>query len=448
MLPKNSRRDFLGQALKVSTIAAFPQIVPSRILASATAPSNIVNVAIIGCGGRSGPICGAILPQANVRIVAAVDPYQERREAMCTRVNGRYTSEICKPYESYEDVLADPQVDGVFIVTPDHWHVPIAIAASNAGKDVYIEKPLSISMKWSAKLREVCAKNKTIVQYGTQQRSMQASRDAADLIRNGYIGELKRVDVWSPRFGIHETAPNEPQPVPAGFNYDLYTGPAALKPYTPERTSRMGSFHCYDFSLGYLGGWGAHPLDLLQWCLDADDTSPVFYEGTGALNPEDTVWDTIRTWDIHMKYANGLPVRFMSNEIAKPIVSAYSPRYVGNGTTFFGSEGMVIVSRAACLYFRGNERINLTKFAFSDNDSRVPVSKEHTKNFIDCIQSRKETVAPLEAAIRSDTISHMSDIVVRTGKSLNWDPKMETIVDGSSEQIAYLDREAREPYSF
>jgi predicted dehydrogenase len=307
-----------------------------------------------------------------------------------------------------------------------------------------VEKPLSVSMKWSMRLRDEVNKNKRIVQYGTQQRSNKAFRYACELVRNGYIGQVKSVDAWCADISSQYSAPSvyrygslRPIPVPGDLDFDLWCGPSPMRQYTADRCTCFGTYHIYDYALGFIAGWGAHPLDIAQWGLNTDNTSPVYYEGTGSL-PRYGLFDTTENWDIHCYYANGVTMRFMDFRIAQAPVTKYLPRWNDHGTTFFGSEGWVSVDRRGVQ----TSRESLKEVSFGPKDSRLYESDHHQRNFVDCVKSRKQAISPLEAAIRSDTISHLGDMVVRLRRPLQWDPEKEVIV-GDAEASKMLDRPMR-----
>jgi predicted dehydrogenase len=224
--------------------------------------------------------------------------------------------------------------------------------AARAGKDMYVEKPLSTSLAWEMELRKAVKRNRSVFQYGTQQRSSSDFRIACELARNGYIGEIKRVEAWCPdiseqfdRFHVKQYGSTEPAPIPAGLDYNMWLGPAPQTPYTVDRCTQFGTYHIYDYALGFIAGWGAHPLDIAQWGLGKDHTSPVYYEGSGEI-PIKGLYDTVSQWDIHCRYADGLPMRFMSERPAKPVVMKYRDKWNSHGTTFFGTEGWVSVDRS------------------------------------------------------------------------------------------------------
>jgi predicted dehydrogenase len=446
-----TRRHFLRSA---TAVLAAPAIIPSRVLGR-LAPGNRVNLAAIGVGNRGGSNVWQdfVDTQEDVRIVAACDCFAERREAFAARVNARYGENICRPMADWREVLARPDVDGVIISTPDHWHVPLAFHAARAKKDMYVEKPLGVAMAWAWKLRQAAAANSVIFQYGTQQRSSKEFTRAVELVRNGYIGKVKSVDAWCSDMkssgGYAETFEayfhdTTPVPVPPGLDYEVWIGPAPMKPYTKTRCTEWGTYHIYDYALGFIAGWGAHPLDIAQWGLDRDHTSPVEYKGTGEI-PADGLFDTVADWDVQARYADGLPLHFMSDRVAKDIVGRMGARvrpFMDHGTTFWGEEGWISVSRGA-LYASPR---SLQTARIRDNEKAVTRSASQGRNFVESIKSRKPTVNPLESAIRSDTISHLSDIAIRLGRPIRWDPATETII-GDAEATKYLDRPMRKPWT-
>ncbi len=443
---KLSRRRFVA----ASAALAMPAVVPSRVLGQA-APSRRVNLAAIGVGGRGGGTNQWILEQRpDVRYLAVVDCFRSRREGWAAMANQHYGGDFCRAYADYREVLARDDIDGVVVCTPDHWHVPIALAAARAKKDMYVEKPLGVAMSWAWRLRREVAANGVIFQYGTQQRSDSRFRFACELARGGYLGELQRVDAWCPdmssQFGSFSAPPygsTEPAEVPADLDYDTWQGPAAERPYTVDRCQPFGAYHIHDYAIGFIAGWGAHPLDIAQWGLGTDDTGPVHYEGTGSLPPEGSLADTTETWDIHARYAGGVTLHFMGHRVAQPIVEGYRtvdgvPSFNDHGTTFFGTEGWVSIDRGSL--YTSDEKLKQIRIP---DDRKLYLSDTQHGNFIDCMKSRQAPINPLETAIRSDTISHLSDIVVRSGRSLEWDPRREQIVDGRDDQVALLDRPMR-----
>jgi hypothetical protein len=218
-----------------------------------------------------------------------------------------------------------------------------------------------------------------------------------------------------------------------------------VKPYTRDRCTSFGTYHIYDYALGFIAGWGAHPIDTAQWGLDMDHTSPVSYEGSGVMPPEGKLFDTTRYWDIRCQYENGVKMHFMDRKTAKPVVEKYHYRVHDHGTVWHGTDGWIGVDRSAMF---SHDQNTLRKEKLKSGETPVYHSDNQWHNFVDCMISRKTSINPLEAAIRSDAVSHLSDIVVRTGKPVKWDPKTEKIIDGTPAQIALLDRKPRQEWSF
>ncbi|MHC4349110.1 MAG: Gfo/Idh/MocA family protein [Planctomycetota bacterium] len=439
-----SRRNFIKAA---SGAIAFPAIVPSSVF-GASAPSNRIVIGSLGVGSRgNGVLSGFMRNYADVQSVAVCDPFRSRRVATKASVDEYYGNTDCAAYERHEDLLARDDIDAVLICSCDHWHVHLAAAAVRAGKDVYVEKPLCPSLSWSQQLRTLVNRHGTVFQYGTQQRSDARFRRVCELVRNGYIGDVERVDVWCPdasddweSFSVKRYGSTAVEPVPDDLNYERWTGPAPLRPYNADRVRREGSFHIYDYSLGFVAGWGAHPLDIAQWGLGMDHTSPVRYDGFGRL-PLRGLLNTVEEWDVRCIYPNGVEMRFMSVRLAQPVVMQYRQRWSGHGTTFFGTEGWISIDRSGV----EASTPGLAAIELGANDMRLYESPAHDRNFLDCVKSRQPTVSPLETAIRSDTISHLTDICVRRGHPIRWNPQREQIL-GDAEAARMLTRPMREPW--
>ncbi len=448
---KIGRRQFLKQT---AFAAAIPTIVPSSVFGK-MAPSNKVNIGCIGVGNQGSNLLRNTLGHDQARIVAVSDCFESRRQRALERIkeaytkNNRLTDVGAKAYADFRELLARDDIDGVTIATPDHWHVPISMAAIKAGKDVYVEKPLGVSVDYGFKLRKLVQDKRAVLQYGTQQRSSFYFRVACELARNGYLGEMKRIDAWaagSRAPGHYATIFDKlnpltpPEKVPTDLGYDMWIGPAPTKPYTANRVTEWGAYHIYDYALGFIAGWGAHPLDIAQWGNNTDETAPVHYEGTGTI-PTGGLFDTIAEWDVHCTYANGVKMRFMDTLTALPVAQKYHPDPRDHGTTFHGSEGWVSVRRGT-LHFSDEK---LRKIKLKDSDIHLYKSQSHTANFVDCIKTRKKPVSPIEAAVQSDLISHLSNAAIRLNRPVKWDPKTEQVI-GDTELAKSLNRKMRAPW--
>ena len=432
-----SRRKFLKGAAMTGAMIGFPIIVPAEVVARKGAkrvmPNDRVNVGQIGCGSIANYMhWGALKTMDDVRVVATCDAYKSRREAMAALYNKHYGgSEITTAHADFREVLARPGVDAVIIAAHDNWHTPMSIAAVNAGKDVYCQKPLALDFSLTAILRKAVAKRGRVFQFGTQYRSERMYRQMVEVVRNGYIGELKHIDVWCRN--VHNDAANyhvkpygstEVAPVPDDLDFDAWQGPSPMVSYTVDRCTNWGGYHCPETSLGFIAGCGIHPLGIAQWGNKTDDTSPVRYEGTGNL-PDQGIYRTLERWDVMCNYANGVTLRLMDDRTAEAVVTRYKPGWQGgDGVVFHGTKGWI--GNVSFAFAASDEDLWVVKF--KDSEERLPVSNEHHRNFIDCVRSRAQPICPVEMAIRCDTICHLARAAALTGKVVNWDPKHEKIV--------------------
>ncbi|AQT68143.1 Inositol 2-dehydrogenase [Anaerohalosphaera lusitana] len=443
---KINRRSFLKKTAAATGALSIPTIVPSSVFGK-NAPSNRVNIGCIGVGNQGSGLMKNVLYNDQAQVVAVCDCFASRRQAALDTIKDIYTqtgkeSRInAKAYADFRELLAREDIDGITVATPDHWHVPIACHAVRAGKDMYVEKPLGVSMKDGFKLRNLVRDKKAIFQYGTMQRSDHYFRFACELVRNGYIGQLQKMDVWCENIGDHQYTKTMPktQPVPEDLDYDQWIGPAPMKPYCDVRVSNLGAWHIYDYALGFIAGWGAHPLDIAQWGNNSDDTAPIHYEGTGTV-PSGGLFDTVSFWDLHCTYANGVKMHFMDHATAIPVVSKYHPELRRHGTTFHGTDGWISVRRGAIDF--SDETLRRVKL--KEDETHLYNSKTHMGNFIECIKTRKKPISTIEAAVQSDLISHLSNAVVRLKRPIKWDPKNERIIN-DQEATKMLDRPKRSP---
>lgn len=437
---KLSRRSFIKGAALAGVAIGFPTIIPSTALARSgkASPNSKVNVALIGCGSRSG--YGINYKNYDKsEVVAVCDPVKSRR------LQRKQEFGNCDDYADFRQVLARKDVDAVHIATADHWHVPIALMAAWAGKDMYTEKPLGISIEHDKKSRKIVDKYHRVFQYGAQQRSLQHVRMGIELVLNGHIGEVTQAYVWAPHGESGGTLAETP--VPDDCDYNMWLGPAPKATFCADRclnsgSHRNGIFHIYDYAIGFVAGWGAHPADMLQWWLDnaSIPNMPVSCEAKGVI-PTDGLFNTLTQWDAHFVYPNGLKMRFMDDETAnkeKPHPGVEG----GHGTLFVGSEGWVRVSRDG--WATSDEA--LRQKAKDPGAKRLLVSHDQIHNFVDCVLSRETPVDNLHSAVRSDILCHLIDISVRTGRKLEWDNKRETIV-GDAQAIKMMHRDLRTPWT-
>jgi len=455
---KMGRRQFLATAGKgvvaSSVVAGFPAIVPSSVF-GATSPGNRINVGAIGTGRISrGHDLPGIWQHDIARVMAACDLDRKRMEDAKTLINGYYSKQTGKPYDgvagytNYHDLLANKDVDAVVISTPDHWHCLIAIDAVEAGKDVYLQKPASLTIAEGRALSDAVQRSGRIFQIGSQQRSTVQFRYAAELVRNGRIGQIKTVEVGLPGDPSGEVEPE--MPVPKNLNYDMWLGSTPVVYYTEKRVhpqvgyDRPGWLRCEQFGAGMITGWGAHHIDSAHWGMDTELTGPVEIWGTAEF-PKSGLWDVHGPFKTEALYANGVHM----------IVSGDFP----NGIKFIGTNGWIFVSR-------GNERVTASDPVAKLNDStalqssdpkiiksvigpteiHLPESKEHHLNWLESVKSRKPPIAPVEVAHRSCSTCLLHHISMKLPRKLSWDPVRERFKN-DDEANAMLSRPMRAPYT-
>jgi predicted dehydrogenase len=411
-----TRRGFLQAT---SPAFAFPYVMTAGALGSEkkTAASERVTLGHIGVGNQGGYLFSQFQKLKGAQSVAVADAYRDRRELRAAQCGG-------KAYADFREILARDDVDAVIVATPDHWHVPIAILAARAGKDCYVEKPLGLCVDQDLACRRVFEEHNRIFQYGTQQRSSDHCRLGCELVRSGRIGKIRALEVIAPNGGTGGST--QEVPVPPGFDYDTWLGPAPVKPYTVDRCKPQGTYWIYDQSIGYLAGWGAHPLDILVWGCDADITGPWSALGSGKV-PETGLYDTVYDWDMKFAFAGGVTMTFRPGQ---------------DSTKFIGSEGWIRIWREGW----DAEPRSLLNERPGPRDVHLLHSVNHYQNFIDAVKSRSTTVSPLTDAVRSDVISHICDIAVRLDRKITWDPKKVEII-GDSEATRMLHRPMRSPWT-
>ncbi len=447
------RRDFLKTgasavgASALSTLAA-PAFVPASALGKAgrPAPSERVTMGMIGTGNQGMNNLFNFLPDPRVQVVAVCDVnrgsagYWDGRyagreparqivewEYAREKRSGKYAG--CADYEDFRRLLARTDIDTVCHSLPDHWHGIVTVETARAGKDMYGEKPLSLNVAEGRAMSDAVAKYGRIFQTGSQQRSAPEFWRMCELVRNGRIGKVHTVRIGlpggTPDFG--RTAHRKvAEPVPEGFNYDLWLGPAPLAPYCPARC-HVNYRWMFDYSGGQVTDWGGHHPDIAQWGLDRDNSGPVEIRNPRAVFSKEAPWDTAVEFYFEAVYDDGV-VMIISNEER-------------HGVTFEGSEGWIWASR-------GNFEASSQEIHHSEigpDEIRLYRSEHHHRNFIDCVLSREQPAAPIEAAHRSITIAHLGNIAMRLGRGVKWNPETEEII-GDAEASKMLSKSMREPW--
>ena len=431
-----SRRGFLQGC---AAVAVAPMIVPASALGrdGHVAPSERVVTGCIGVGDRGTYLLQTTLGIREAQVVAICDVKRERRDAAQNLVNEVYKNADCDAYLDFQELLAREDIDACIVASCDHWHVLHALAATRAGKDTYVEKPLGLTVAQDQVLRAAVRKHERIFQLGTQQRSDEKFRRACELVRNGKIGTLERINVWAPP--SNSGGPTEIAPVPDGLDYDRWLGPAPETPYTLDRCSNAWWWFISDYALGFIAGWGIHPLDIALWGAGDLVKSPVHVSGTGHF-PTEGVCNTATEWQVLLEYGKGLTIDFRHNPPPKEWSERY-PNITGHGTAFEGSNGWVLVDRNQIV----TSDAKLADWKPGDGDVTLYKSRHHLRNYFDCVKSRQDPVSEIESAVESDIGCHISDIAIRLGRPLTWNPDTEQFAD-DAEANARLTRPLRAPW--
>lgn len=433
-----TRRRFLRNAIRAGGLAAAPYVITSTALGGAGRPpaSERVVLGYIGTGPRGLLNIREQMGSPQAQLVAVCDVWKHVRERARQAVNKRYGNSGCKAYADFRELLDREDIDAVGIATPDHWHVPAAIAAMRAGKDVHVEKPLGISIAEDLACRSAVKRYGRVLQYGAESRSSAICRHGAELIRSGRIGEIREIRVKAPNSG--RGGSTNPRPVPPELDYDLWLGPAPWRPYTGCPDRGPGWYHVRDYALGFIAGWAAHPLDLMVWAFDTHLAGPWNVEGTGVI-PTNGCNDAVMDWNVRIRFANGVRMTFEAWGVSQETEPKLAR--VGNYAQFIGTEGWI------ALCYRGliTEPDSLLRSRIGPNDVHLRRSRGHEADFIESVRTRQTPVAPIDDAVHSDLISHVSEIAIRTGRKITWDPLKQQII-GDPEAARLTTRAMREPW--
>jgi len=425
-----TRRAFLKKTAGIAGGMAlyFPYFVRSSALGrdGGVAASERITIGFIGVGNQGVKVnLKNFLGNTDAQVLAVCDVDTKRRNAARDMVNEEYGNKDCSDYNDFREILARDDIDAVMISTPDHWHVPIAIAAARAGKDIECEKP-TLTVQEGRILCEVVKRYSCVFQWSTEDRSIEVYHRMCELVRNGRIGKLHTVRVGLPN-GPHKSGNPTPMPVPDGFDYDMWLGPAPWAPYTVDRCHYNFRW-ILDYSGGQFTDWGTHLLDVAQWGSNTEHTGPVEVLGKGRFW-KDGLYNTAREYKLEYTYADGLKL------------------FVNSGTLsirFEGSEGWI-----------GNHgwRGKLRSEPASIADSVIRPDEVHLytcrageqRNFLDCVRSRKQCYFPPEKGQRCFAIAHIGNISILLGRKLKWNPDKEQFVN-DEQANKMLSRSMRSPW--
>ncbi|MFH1740555.1 MAG: Gfo/Idh/MocA family oxidoreductase [bacterium] len=431
------RRSFLKTASSgLLAAGAMPYLIPASALGKdnrASANDRIL-VGCIGVGDRGTAVMKHFLENPNAQVVAVCDVKSNVLKEKQNLVNEFYGNKDCQAYPDFRELVARQDIDACLVATCDHWHVLASLAAVRSGKDVYMEKPMGLTLEQIQTMREAVRKHKRVFQFGTQQRSDSKFRLACELVRNGKIGQLKSMNVWAP--GSSSGGDPTPVQVPSWLDYEMWLGPAPFKPYTKDRCSNALWWFISDYAIGFIAGWGIHPIDIAVWGAPEKFTEPWEIEGTGEF-PTEGVCDTAMNWNVKMQLANNVTLNFTGN----PYPEEWKKRYeddCSHGTAFEGTDGWVYVRRGM---------INARPKSILETTIEEPLyrSNNHVGNFLDCVKSRNDPVSNIEDSVMGDTICQVSDLAIRLKRELKFDAKRERFIR-DREANKRLTRPMRKPW--
>jgi predicted dehydrogenase len=421
-----SRRRFLRCATTATAGSfAVPWIVPSSVFGAdgAVAPSNRVTLGFLGTGRQTiyANIPGFLRePDAQAVAVCDADAWRMAQAQKLIedtyakhRTSGSFTG--CAVFKDWRDLLARKDIDAVMISTPDHWHVPMAVAAMRAGKDVACEKPLTRSIAEGRFLCDVVMQTGRVFRTDSEFRSNRVCHQAAQWVRNGKIGRLQRLITLTPKDPT--LGPQPDMPVPEELDYEMWQGPAPPRPYTEKRVhprrdlkGRPGWLCIRDYADGMMANWGAHLNDIALWGAGLEHTGPVEIEGTGKYPPAGQLWDVIQEFDVTFRYANGVTLQCKTE---KPMIR------------FEGTEGWIEVDFPNSVNVHPD---SLRSWTPGPNDTALPLKTSEKRDFLDGVKRRAPVLYDAEAGHRNNSLAHLGLIAIDLGRKLRWDPARERFV--------------------
>ncbi len=444
-----SRRAFLRSTATLAAAAfSAPLIVPSSVFGQ-NAPSNRITLGILGCGNQSTVDIPEWLKNDDCQIVAVCDVNKASfgyrsdtqflgREPQRDFINKSYAQKTgngqfkgCDLYADFREVLARKDIDAVEVVTPDHWHAVMTVLAARAGKDIYCQKPLTLTVSEGREMIRAVRQHKRILQTGSQWRSNAMIRRACELVRNGRVGKVQRVETYVAANNFNGPGPGwKEMPVPEGFDYDFWLGPAPKAPYHKDRC-----FYKFRFILDYSGGqttnFGCHSNDVVQWALGTDDTVPVEYEDLGAEFPlKGDLFNTPTKVAFRARYAGGVVLECKTDPLSF-------------GAKFEGTNGWLRVTSKGI----ESEPAAIKDAKVEDNETRLYQSANHFRNFLDCVKSRKEPIEPVETGHHTAALCHLGNIAMILKRKIRWDPKKEAVIDDAEAQ-KLIARPLRSPWRY
>jgi predicted dehydrogenase len=423
-----SRREFLRTSrnltLGVGVGLALPNIFLNRTkAASGQNPSEFIRIGFIGTGLRALQNMGGLGKYA-VAVCDVDKKHLATGKAKADELSGR----SCATYSDYRKLLEDKSIDAVCITVPDHWHALAAADSCEAGKDVYCEKPLTLTIAEGQALVKVVRRTKRILQTGSQQRSDPKFHKGCEYVRNGRLGKIKTVKVGIPKVNFSGPPVPDSEPPPE-LDYNFWLGPAQKRPYNEKRVHYLFRFF-WDYSGGQMTNFGAHHLDIAQWALGMDDSGPVSAEAKARYNA-DHWYEVPEQFEATFEYANGAKVMCGQGEDYRP------------GAFFEGEKGSLFIGRGAL----DADPEELIEEPIKDSEVHLYKSANHYQDWLDCIKTRKLPICDVAIGHRSASVCHLGNIAIRTGRKIKWDPKKEEII-GDAEAAKMVSRPYRAPWKF
>jgi predicted dehydrogenase len=427
---RSPRRAFLRSAL--AAVSA-PCLIPAAAIGAggATAPSSKITLGVLGVGDQGKWDMRAFLNHEDVRVTAICDVNKRNVSAARSIIADKYGKPDVKVFSDFREMNADPGIDAILMVLPVHWHSIPSVDAILHGKHLYHEKPMALSFEEARRVRAAARKKGVVFQFGTQQRSDLYCRWACELALNGRLGKPKEIEVSVP--GGRQSALLPEQPLPDYLDWERWVGPASMTTFNEQKLMRDWHENIANFSLGMISCWGIHHLDIAQWGNGTDATGPATVEGTAEF-PRAGTCDAILSWNVRFQYADAAPITFVDNG-----------KGLASGVKFIGHAGWVHVNRGS---IRANDDKLLRDPQNKSGRMRIklPVSNDHSRDFLDAVRTSKRAICDIETAVRSDTLCQLAYIAVKLGRKLRWDPKAEQFPDDPEANRLLAARSIRGPW--
>lgn len=437
-----SRRSFLSRCSLAAAATGLPlwfverQLSAAEVAKTITSPNERPGVALIGCGGMGMGDAGNAQRFGDIVAVCDVDDAHAENAVRKFSKDGKSPAK----YSDFRKLLENKDVQIIVQGTPDHWHTLVNIAAANAKKDIYGEKPLTLTIDEGKHVIKAVRQNNVVFQTGTQQRSSNYFRLACELVRNNRIGKLQEVHVFVPA-GIRGNHFAK-VPVPEGFNYDFWLGQAPTAEYFKERCHQNFRWW-WDYAGGPVTDWGAHHNDIARWAIGLD--GPTNVQASVVTPPLPDGYTTPSEFEATLTWANAVKQFVRTTTADSPFGAVLDPNGQRNGVKLIGTAGWIWVNRDG---IEASDK-ELLHAPLPEGAVKLEVSKDHMRNFFDCVKSRKDPIASVENGHRSACIGHLIIIALRTGLKLQWNPEKEIFTgDGAAEANKHLAREMRKPYDY